>query len=124
MIFVFGSNKAGRHGAGAAKYARLNLGAETGVGEGLTGRCYAIPTKDENLQMLDWDEIREAVTKFIHFAEDHPEMEFKITQIGCGLAGYKREQIAALFNLAPDNCHFDDEWWLILGNKKNYWGTY
>lgn len=30
MIFVFGSNQAGRHGKGAAKYARNNLGAVYG----------------------------------------------------------------------------------------------
>ena len=50
MIFVFGSNLAGRHGKGAAKYARNNLGAVYGVGEGLTGDCYALPTKDYNIK--------------------------------------------------------------------------
>lgn len=45
-IFVFGSNPEGRHGAGAAKIAREQFGAQYGVGEGLTGSSYALPTKD------------------------------------------------------------------------------
>lgn len=36
-IFVFGSNMAGRHGKGAALYARLNHGAVYGQGIGLQG---------------------------------------------------------------------------------------
>ena len=52
MIFVFGSNKAGRHGKGAAKYALENHGAIYGQGEGLQGNSYAIPTKDENLKPI------------------------------------------------------------------------
>lgn len=122
-IFVFGSNLAGRHGAGAAKFAHEKLGAVMGVGEGLTGHTYAIPTKDAQIQMMDWDEIREHVHKFVTFAHDHPELTFKVTQIGCGLAGWRREQIAPLFVNAPDNCMFDSEWWVILGDKKKYWGS-
>ena len=33
-IFVFGSNEAGRHGKGAALYAKQHYGAEYGVGNG------------------------------------------------------------------------------------------
>lgn len=47
-IFVFGSNPTGIHGAGAAKVAREQFGAKAGVGEGLTGNSYALPTKDLN----------------------------------------------------------------------------
>ena len=35
-IFVFGSNIAGRHGRGAALYAKQNYGAVYGVGIGRT----------------------------------------------------------------------------------------
>lgn len=45
-VFVFGSNPGGVHGAGAAKTARDMFGAQTGVGEGMTGNAYALPTKD------------------------------------------------------------------------------
>lgn len=44
-IFVFGSNPEGRHGAGAAKVAVDKFGAQNGVGEGLQGNAYALPTK-------------------------------------------------------------------------------
>lgn len=44
-VFVFGSNPEGGHDAGAAKIAREQFGAEYGVGEGLTGNAYALPTK-------------------------------------------------------------------------------
>ena len=45
-VFVFGSNPGGVHGAGAAKTARDMFGAQAGVGEGMTGNAYALPTKD------------------------------------------------------------------------------
>jgi hypothetical protein len=45
-IFVFGSNLAGRHGAGSALEAKRFHGAEQGIGIGRTGNAYAIPTKD------------------------------------------------------------------------------
>lgn len=51
-IFVFGSNPEGRHGAGAARVAREQFGAVYGVGEGLTGNSYALPTKDLRAQKL------------------------------------------------------------------------
>ena len=46
VIFVFGSNLEGRHGAGAALFAKNNFGAIYGKSEGLQGNSYAIPTKD------------------------------------------------------------------------------
>ena len=61
MIFVFGSNQAGRHGKGAALYARQNHGVVYGVGEGITGNSYAIPTKDYNLRTRPLDSIRQSV---------------------------------------------------------------
>jgi hypothetical protein len=46
---------------------------------------------------LDLDDIRLFVDMFIEFAKQHPELEFLVTEIGCGLAGYKVEDIAPLF---------------------------
>lgn len=92
-IFVFGSNLAGRHGAGSALEAVRYHGAIRGQGEGLQGRSYAIPTKDERLQTLPIDTIAAHVAMFLEFALSRP--------IGCGLAGYKPEQIAWMFNLPP-----------------------
>lgn len=102
-IFVFGSNLAGRHGKGAAKYAMQQHGAVYGQGVGLQGQSYAIPTKGFMLEVLPLDHIEKEVAVFIAFAEDHPELMFELTPIGCGLAGYKPEQIAPFFKDAPVN---------------------
>jgi hypothetical protein len=104
MIFVFGSNLAGRHGKGAARYARQRHGAVYGQGVGLQGNSYAIPTEDERLRTLPLDAIREHVAAFKRFAAEHPELTFQVTAIGCGLAGYRPEQIAPMFADAPANC--------------------
>lgn len=112
-IFVFGSNLAGRHGKGAALYARQKCGAIYGKGEGIQGRSYAIPTKDANLKTLSLDAITNHITYFIEFALSRPDLTFRITPIGCGLAGYRREQIKPIFEgwgPLPRNCFFSPEW--------------
>lgn len=114
MIFVFGSNLAGRHGKGAALFARQERGAIYGRGEGFQGRSYAIPTKDACLRVLPLSEIMQYVQKFLRFAKMHPELEFEITPIGCGLAGYSYEQIAPMFVGAPKNCHLPVEFERIV----------
>lgn len=103
-IFVFGSNEAGRHGAGAALYARLRQGAIYGQGEGLQGNSYGIPTKDHHIQTLPLHIIAVYVKHFKEFAAAHPEMTFQVTPIGCGLAGYTPSDIGPLFLDAPSNC--------------------
>lgn len=95
-IFVFGSNLAGRHGAGAAKQA-LQWGAKYGQGEGLQGRTYAIPTKDYYIRTLPLSVISFKVDRFLKFAREHQEFKFLVTEIGCGLAGYKVKDIAGMF---------------------------
>ena len=108
-IFVFGSNLAGRHGKGAALYARQHHGAIYGQSVGLQGNSYAIPTKDAQLRTLTLDHISAYVCEFIVFVKTHPELTFRLTPIGCGLAGYKPEQIAPLFNFPPKNLIIPDE---------------
>ena len=102
-IFVFGSNLAGRHGKGAALFARQHHGAVYGQGVGLQGDSYAIPTKDEAIRTLPLRDIRGYVNAFISFACRHPEMTFNLTAIGCGLAGYRPSDIAPMFRHAPSN---------------------
>lgn len=112
-IFVFGSNLAGRHGKGAALYARQNCGAVYGKGEGFQGQSYAIPTKDANLRTLPLDDIANHVVSFLEFALSRPDLTFRVTPIGCGLAGYKREQIRPMFEghgPLPRNCFYSPEW--------------
>jgi len=95
-IFVFGSNTAGKHGKGAAKQAQ-KWGAVWGEGEGLFGRTYGIPTKNRNLEVLPLQNIRAHVERFLSFAHVHTSLTFLVTQIGCGLAGYKPKDIAPMF---------------------------
>lgn len=121
MIFVFGSNLGGIHGAGAARYAHQYRGAVMGVGIGRTGSSYAIPTKDASIRYsLPLREIQGYVNTFITYAYNNPDLDFKVTQIGCGLAGFTKEQIAPMFEDAPKNCFFDRAWSELLPNH-NTW---
>jgi len=122
-IFVFGSNLAGRHGAGAALEAKKHWGAIYGRGEGLQGQSYAIPTKDrtpwpEKPKTLSLDLIREKVVDFLEFAQLRSDLTFRMTRIGCGLAGYKDCQIAPMFRGAPSNITFPPEWLAYLDRRK------
>jgi hypothetical protein len=109
-IFVFGSNLLGIHGAGAALMAKRYYGAQQGVGEGRTGMAYAIPTKITPHQVRPLIEIAVSIKKFLTYAAAHPELKFFVTRVGCGLAGFRNEQIAPLFFGAPNNCFFDPKW--------------
>ncbi len=112
-IFVFGSNLAGIHGAGAALYARKHHGAIFGQGIGLQGNSYGIPTKDARIITLPIKDIKKYVDQFIEFAKQNYEMVFEVTRIGCGLAGYTDIQIAPLFKGAPENCILPHTWEFI-----------
>ena len=91
-IFVFGSNLAGAHGGGAARMAYRRFGAVWGIGVGLTGRTYAIPTMQGGV-----DTIKPYVDQFIAFAREHRQLTFLVTRIGCGIAGFSDRDIAPLF---------------------------
>lgn len=92
-IFVFGSNIRGFHGGGAARIANKKFGAEWGVGEGLTGQCYALPTMEGGV-----DYIAEKVRRFLECAKTHPELKFYVTKIACGIAGFTVAEIGPLFS--------------------------
>ena len=91
-VFVFGSNLAGQHGGGAARIAYETFGAEWGVGVGLTGQSYAIPTMQGGVET-----IKPYVDEFVAFAKAHQELFFYVTRIGCGIAGFRDRDIAPLF---------------------------
>ena len=110
QIFVFGSNLAGVHGAGAAHHAHKEQGAQWGLGFGPSGNTYAIPTKDRNIMTMPMEEIKPFVSVFLDYARYHPLLEFFVTRIGCGLAGYNDSDMAPLFRGAPDNCSFAEQW--------------
>lgn len=111
-VFVFGSNLAGRHGLGAALYARQNHGAIYGQAVGRQGNSYAIPTKDAMFNPLPLGTIGDYVRGFFDYAADHPEEEFELTPIGTGLAGYSKDQIWPLID--P---HFDKAVNVILSES-------
>lgn len=113
-IFVFGSNVAGRHGKGAALYARQHHGAIYGQGVGLQGNSYAIPTKDAHLKTLPLSEIEFYVKDFIETAINNPELTFEVTEIGCGLAGYMPKDIAPFFKGSPSNVILPQEFEEII----------
>lgn len=116
QVFVFGSNLAGVHGGGAAAQAYKHFGAKWGVGRGKTGNCYAIPTKDENIETLPLHHVEVYVAEFIDYAKEHPDLTFLVTEIGCGLAGFKVEQIAPLFAdaIRVGNIHLPARFWDLL----------
>lgn len=107
QIFVFGSNEQGMHGGGAARTAVKKFGAIMGQGEGLQGQSYAIPT------MEGIDNMRKAIDRFIEYAKEHTELTFLVTRIGCGIAGYKEEEVAPLFADAKDisNIYLPSGFW-------------
>lgn len=110
-IFVFGSNLAGMHGGGAARIARLHFGAVMGKGVGLQGQSYAIPTMQGGVET-----IRPYVNDFLDFAKHHPEMQFLVTPIGCGIAGFEAEDIAPLFEGAKEikNISLPESFWEVI----------
>lgn len=114
-IFVFGSNLAGRHGKGAAETALRSYGAKYGQGSGPQGRSWAIATKDRNLRSLPLDIIEQNVKQFLADARNHPELDFYVTRVGCGLAGYTDADIKPFFKDAPDNCELPEGWRHVEG---------
>ena len=94
-VFVFGSNLQGMHSGGAARLAYREFGAEWGQGVGLFGQSYAIPTMQGGVET-----IKPYVDDFIEFAKKHSELDFLVTEIGCGIAGFAPQEIAPLFSRA------------------------
>lgn len=113
-IFVFGSNLEGHHGGGAALLAWKKWGAIWGQGTGLQGQTYGIPTMHGGP-----DRIKPYMDEFISFARQHPELTFLVTEVGCGIAGFRPAEIAPLFRDAVDveNIHLPQRFWEVLNTK-------
>lgn len=91
----------------------MKFSAKWGVGVGLAGQSYAIPTMQGGVET-----IKTYVDEFIEFAGKHPEMKFLVTRIGCGIAGFKDEEIAPLFHNAiqVSNIYLPQEFYDIIHN--------
>lgn len=121
-IFVFGSNPEGRHEAGAAKIAKDKFGAKRGVGEGLTGNAYALPTKDlrikenNSLKSISPEQIIENIKKLYETARQNPDKQFKVAYRNtdkASLNGYTGLEMMDMFLIAgpiPVNMVFSKEW--------------
>jgi hypothetical protein len=110
LVFVFGSNLAGKHGRGDALVALQAWGAQNGVSTGPQGSAYAIPTQDTNRYRLTTKTIERYIRDFCEYARRNPSTTFQVTRIGCGPGGYEDHQIAPYFLAAPANCTFSPEW--------------
>ena len=110
-IFVFGSNLEGMHGGGAARIAYNKFGAIWGQGVGLQGQSYGIPTMHGGV-----DVIKPYVDEFINFAKSHPELKFLVTSIGCGIAGFRDEEMAPLFKdaIEIENIYLPKSFYYVL----------
>ena len=121
-IFVFGSNPEGRHGAGAARTARIYFGAIYGKGEGLQGHAYALPTKDVSVRQnngfrsISPEKITENIKRLYKCAKQHPS---KDVCIACrntskrslnGYTGYEMMQMFKNAGPIPYNIVFSEEW--------------
>lgn len=96
-VMVFGSNRDGIHGGGAAHHAWQNFGAVWGEGEGHFGQSYALPTMGTDR------DTEAAAARFLDYARQHPELRFLLTPVGCGIAKKQPAEIAPLFEGAPGN---------------------
>jgi len=116
QVFVFGSNEAGIHGAGAAKLAEKKFGAIMGVGYGPQGKSFAVPTKDKSIRTLPLEAIELYIKNFLLDATLFPDKEFLVTKIGCGLAGYSEAEIANLFKgkTIPKNITLPESFYRII----------
>jgi hypothetical protein len=108
-VFVFGSNASGAHGGGAARFALDRFGAIWGQAEGLQGQSYGIDT------MSGLAVFEEQARRFVAFAAEHPELRFLVTEVGCGIAGYRPVQVAAFFTGAGENVVLPESFRAVLG---------
>lgn len=122
VVFVFGSNPEGRHGAGAAKIARAQFGAVYKQGEGLQGNSYAIPTKDlrvtynKGFRSISASRIKESIRRMYDCARNHPDKRFMVAYRNtytASLNGYTGIEMIRMFLDAgpiPENVWFSKEW--------------
>jgi len=138
QIFVFGSNTEGKHGAGAALWARINAGAIYGQPYGFHGdtfgACYSIVTKDLNIKeqpSIPEEHIVNQIKWLYAIAKTIPYKEFIIAYSGTrpNLNGYSNLEMAKMFKQAgvdmsprgidtssriPDNIIFEQKFWELI----------
>lgn len=110
VIFVFGSNLQGIHGSGSARDALRYFQAVFGIGEGLQGQAYGLPTCDIPGVGLPLEDIQKRVNTFRKVVMENPRLSFIVTAVGCGYAGYSAKDIAPMFKEGFERCWFPESW--------------
>lgn len=100
-ILVFESDEFGAHDSVVSRIAMYKYGAKWGIGHGLTGDSYAIPTKDMFNDKLSIDEIKSYVKKFIDFAKKNDKHLFLLTKIGTFMYGLDNKGFMDLLPPGP-----------------------
>lgn len=130
-IFVFGSNSRGYHGAGAAVFA-AECGYPMGVSQALDidAQCMGIVTvnslgnkfQSTPKAMPTLDELKQNVDRAIETFKTNPKLNFLVTEIGCGLAGFAPMQIAWMFHecINMPNVALPKRFWMILNAEAYY----
>lgn len=85
-------------------------GTQYKVGEGMTGRCYAFPTLDRKLNQRSNVYLEQSAERLFECCLRNPQLEFLLTKIGCGIAGYDEEYIRSLFECPPKNLILPAGW--------------
>lgn len=114
-VFVFGSNLAGIHGAGAAEVAHRVYNYPMGLGAGFHSsedklEAFGIPTKGWHFNVLPLESIKLYIDYLLAWVIKNPTKAFFITRIGCGYANYNDSEIAPMFKGFPPNCSFAEPW--------------
>lgn len=109
VIFVYGSNLKGIHGAGSAKTALMHFGAQLGISQGKRGQSYGLATCAVPGEGLSLTEIKENVERFRQYVEKNEHLYFYVTRVGCGYAGHQDKDIAPMFQ-GFTRCYFPDVW--------------
>lgn len=126
IVFVFGSNPEGIHGAGSARVALQKFGAKYGKGDGLVGNSYALITTElrKDKPRITLEQITENVRRLYEVARKMPEKRFMVAYRNQPnektLCGYTGEQMIKCFLSAeemPDNIWFSEEWYNAITNK-------
>lgn len=113
VIFVFGSNTEGIHGAGAAYEAVKNWNAIHGQAGGRQGNSYAIVTKDlsKGERSVNLSYIERQLGEFNKHARQNQSEVFIVTAVGTGLAGFTHSEIKDILQSYdwPLNVYFNSE---------------
>lgn len=110
QIFVFGSNRKGNHAGGAALQAKEHFGAIEGKPRRFQGQSYAIPTLDENMKPMPLKDIEIYLIDLALDAKLEPDLEFLLTPIGTGIAGFSLTEIKSILPDFPPNVVMVGNW--------------